>query len=114
MKTIAGLVMAVVLVVASAGCNTVVRIPDGSDRGYTEISGDVPRFGELIRVREIVGHETNGPYVYDTTWSYYWEETGRHVCHSTWSQLPGVKEPGLYAVIRGGGKGKDLYLVETK
>lgn len=106
--------LALVLVVASmvfaTGC-VIVRPCDRCDRKY-KISGDIPRVGELVRVREVAGHETPGPYRYDITWSYYSEEVGKHTCFTLWEKVPGLDDPGVYAVVRGVQGG--VYFAKTK
>ena len=99
------------LVVLGAGCST-IKIPDRDGRGYTELLGDLPKQGQVIRVRDVAGHETKGPYVTDMVWSYYDQETGVHFCTAKGGGFPGVGKPGTYAMVRY--TKYDVYFVEVK
>ena len=110
MKRMSLLVLVAVLAITVTGCGT-VRIPNNSDRGYVEVSGDLPKVGELVRVRKIIGHETIGAYQYDIIWSYYNEEVGDHACFAQGGTFPGLEKEGTYAVVRGTGGG--IYFAEV-
>jgi hypothetical protein len=98
------------LMACGTGCET-VHATKHADLGYT-VSGDAPRFGEFIRVREIKGHETQGPYMYDIRWSYYKDEVGSHTCYSKGDNIPGLNRPGVYVVAHGMDGG--IYFAEVK
>jgi len=113
-KTIGMLASALVLVgliAFSTGCST-IRIPDRDGRGYTELSGDLPRYGSVIRVRDIAGHETKGPYETKMVWSYYDQEVGKHLCYAKGGSFPGIVKPGVYVAVRW--TKEEMYFVEVK
>jgi hypothetical protein len=66
MKKILGmLVLVAAAMVMMTGCATTIQF--GSENA-SSLSGDVPKVGQVVRVIDVIGRETQGPYEYLMVW----------------------------------------------
>lgn len=111
-KMIGMLVLGLVgLMAIGTGCGT-IKVPDRDGHGCTELSGDLPKYGQVVRVRDVVGHETKGPYETKMLWSYYDQEVGAHTAYAKGGGFPGLSKPGIYVAVRW--TKEEMYFVEVK
>ena len=65
-KLIGMLVVALMVIAFGTGCATVNPVTKfGSD---SNLFGDIPKIGQVVRVVAVIGRETSGPYEYLMVW----------------------------------------------